>query len=175
MSTTVWTIGHSTRTLAEFLQLLVQHRIELLVDVRRYPASQRLPQFSRASLEQALAAAGISYAWLPALGGRRRPLTHSPNTAWRSLMFRGYADYMATESFAEGLRELETYAHGLRTCIMCAEAVWWRCHRGLIADVLRWQGFQVCHILSRTSTVSHPYTSAARITRRGLSYAPLRS
>ena len=175
MPTIVWTIGHSTRTLAEFLQLLAPHRIELLADVRRYPGSRRWPQYAGPALEQALTGSGVSYVWLPSLGGRRRPLADSPNTAWRSLMFRGYADYMATESFAEGLRELETYAHGLRTCIMCAEAVWWRCHRGLIADVLRWQGFQVCHILSKTSTVSHPYTPAARITRRGLSYAPLRS
>ena len=172
METPVWTIGHSTRTLAEFLELLGPHRIELLVDVRRYPGSRRWPQFAGPALAQALAATGVSYVWLPSLGGRRRPLPDSPNTAWRSAMFRGYADYMATESFAGGLLELQTYVHGLRTCIMCAEAVWWRCHRGLIADVLRWEGFQVLHVLSKTSTVPHPFTSAARITRDGLSYGP---
>ena len=87
-------------------------------------------------------------------------------------MFRGYADYMVTEAFAEGLLELEAYVYGLRTCIMCAEAVWWRCHRGLIADVLQWQGFRVRHILSASSTVAHPYTAAASVTRKGVSYAP---
>lgn len=171
MPPTVWTIGHSTRTLAEFLQLLSLHRIELLADVRRYPGSRRWPQFAGSTLEKSLSAAGINYLWLPALGGRRRPAPDSPNTAWRSLMFRGYADYMATDAFAEALTELETYAYGLRTCMMCAEAVWWRCHRGLVSDVLKWHGFRVCHILSPTSTVAHPYTSAARITRQGLSYA----
>jgi uncharacterized protein (DUF488 family) len=171
MPPTVWTIGHSTRTLAEFLRLLSLHRIELIADVRRYPGSRRWPQFTGPTLEKSLFAAGIDYAWLPALGGRRRPLPDSPNSAWRSLMFRGYADYMATDAFAEGLAELESYAYGLRTCMMCAEAVWWRCHRGLVSDVLKWHGFRVRHILSAASTVTHPYTSAARITRQGLSYA----
>jgi uncharacterized protein (DUF488 family) len=167
----VWTIGHSTRTLTEFLQLLALHRVELIADVRRYPGSRRWPQFTGPTLKKSLATAGISYAWLPTLGGRRRPASDSLNTAWRSPMFRGYADHMATAEFAEGLAEVESYAYGLRTCLMCAEAVWWRCHRGLVSDVLKWHGFQVCHILSLTSTLVHPYTSAARITRQGLSYA----
>ena len=166
----VWTIGHSTRTLTEFLQLLALHRVELIADVRRYPGSRRWPQFTGPTLKKSLATAGISYAWLPTLGGRRRPASDSLNTAWRSPMFRGYADHMATAEFAEGLAEVESYAYGLRTCLMCAEAVWWRCHRGLVSDVLKWHGFQVCHILSLTSTLVHPYTSAARITRQGLSY-----
>lgn len=170
MLPTVWTIGHSTRTLAEFLQLLEQHRIELLVDVRRYPGSRRWPQFASTTLEESLRLVGMLYLPLPSLGGRRRPVPNSPNTAWRSPMFRGYADYMETEDFAEGLLELEACVYGFRTCIMCAEAVWWRCHRGLIADVLRWQGFAVRHILSASSTVDHPYTPAATVTPGGICY-----
>ena len=172
MLPTVWTIGHSTRGLEELVQLLAQHHIELVVDVRRYPGSRRWPHFASTALEQSLPAAGLCYHWLPSLGGRRRPAPDSLNTAWRSSMFRGYADYMATEAFAEGLLELEACVYGLRTCIMCAEAVWWRCHRGLIADVLQWQGFGVRHILSASSTVAHPYTAAALVTRTGVSYAP---
>ena len=171
MRPTVWTIGHSTRSEAEFLELLALHRIELIADVRRYPGSRRWPQFAQPHLQRSLGSHGVAYLWLPQLGGRRRPTADSPNTAWRSAMFRGYADYMATEPFADGLAELVSVSYGLRTCIMCAEAVWWRCHRGLIADVLKWQGFAVCHILARTTAASHPYTAAAHVTRGGLSYA----
>ena len=167
----VWTIGHSTRTLESFLGLLVENRIEAVVDVRRYPGSRRWPHFARESLASALDECGLAYLWLPELGGRRSPRADSTNTAWRSPAFRGYADYMATEAFAEGLDRLVNLACGLRTAVMCAEAVWWRCHRGLIADALRWLGFDVIHILGPDSTASHPYTAAARIVGGRLSYA----
>ena len=171
MADVVWTIGHSTRTLESFLGLLVDNGIEAVADVRRYPGSRRWPHFARESLASALDGCGLSYLWLPELGGRRSPRADSTNTAWRSAAFRGYADYMATEAFAEGLDRLVNLACGLRTAVMCAEAVWWRCHRGLIADVLRWLGFDVIHILGPGSTASHPYTAAARIVGGRLSYA----
>jgi uncharacterized protein (DUF488 family) len=170
---TVWTIGHSTRPLDEFLGLLSSHSIEAVADVRRYPGSRRWPHFARESLQIELDNRGVHYHWFPELGGRRTPAPDSPNTAWRSAAFRGYADYMATEAFAEGLIRLVNLASGLRTAIMCAEAVWWRCHRGLIADVLRWLGFDVVHILGPGSTSSHPYTPAARIVGGRLSYSAL--
>jgi uncharacterized protein (DUF488 family) len=171
MAETVWTIGHSTRSLEAFLDLLARNGIEAVADVRRYPGSRRWPHFARESLARALEGRGLVYVWLPALGGRRTPSPQSPNTAWRSAAFRGYADYMATEAFAEGLDRLVNLASGLRVAVMCAESLWWRCHRGLIADVLRWLGFDVIHILGPGSTAPHPYTAAARIVRGRLSYS----
>jgi uncharacterized protein (DUF488 family) len=171
MAATVWTIGHSTRSLEEFLGLLDANRIEAVADVRRYPGSRRWPHFAREPLEKALESHGVQYLWLPELGGRRTPKADSPNTAWRSSAFRGYADYMETEAFADGLNRLVNLAFGLRTAVMCAELLWWRCHRGLIADVLRWLDFEVIHILGPGSTATHPYTPAARIVRGRLSYS----
>ena len=167
----LWTVGHSTRSLDQFLGLLAAHEIEVVADVRRYPGSRRFPHFAPQPLAEGLAARGLGYESFPELGGRRQPLADSANTAWRSAAFRGYADYMGTEAFAEGLMRLANLGCGLRTAIMCAEAVWWRCHRGLIADGLRWAGFEVYHIMGLTSSVPHPYTSAARIIRGFLSYA----
>jgi uncharacterized protein (DUF488 family) len=167
----VWTIGHSTRTLTDFLGLLAAYDIEAIADVRRYAGSRRWPHFGHDALAASLASHGVEYVWLPELGGRRKPLVDSPNTGWRSAPFRGYADYMATGPFADGLAVLVNLALGLRTAIMCAEAVWWRCHRGLIADVLRWLGLEVIHILGPTSSSPHPYTSAAHIVAGRLSYA----
>lgn len=167
----IWTVGHSTRSLGEFVGLLVAHDIEVIADVRRYPGSRRWPHFSREPLAEGLEARGLGYESFPELGGRRQPRPDSPNTAWRSAAFRGYADYMATEEFADGLSRLTDLACGLRTAIMCAEAVWWRCHRALIADVLRWAGFEVYHIMGPASSIVHPYTSAARITDGLLTYS----
>jgi uncharacterized protein (DUF488 family) len=171
LAETVWTIGHSTRTLDHFLELLSAHGIEAVADVRRYPGSRRWPHFAREPLEIELENRGLLYHWFPELGGRRTAAPDSRNTAWRSAAFRGYADYMATEAFAEGLIRLMNLASGLRTAIMCAEALWWRCHRGLIADVLRWLQFEVIHVLGPGSTSSHPYTAAALIVRGRLSYS----
>ena len=171
MADTVWTIGHSTRTLEQFLELLTAHRIEAVADVRRYPGSRRWPHFNREVFTEELRARGFIYVGLPELGGRRTPRPDSPNTAWRSPAFRGYADYMATEAFAEGLDRLVNLASGLRTSIMCAESLWWRCHRGLISDVLRWFHFDVLHIMGPGSSVLHPYTAAARIIGGRLTYS----
>ena len=147
MEPTVWTIGHSTRPIGEFLDLLAEHGIEALADVRRYPGSRHQPQYGRDTLPATLEHAGLVYRWFPALGGRRTPAPDSPNTGWRSAAFRGYADYLATEPFAEGLMELAMLAGGLRTAIMCAEAVWWRCHRRIVADYLLARGLHVGHVL----------------------------
>ena len=171
MAEAVWTIGHSTRSLEAFLDLLARNRIEAVADVRRYPGSRRWPHFAREPLAMALEGRGLVYMWFPELGGRRTPNSESPNTAWRSAAFRGYADYMATEAFAEGLDRLVNLASGLRVAVMCAESLWWRCHRGLIADVLRWLEFDVIHILGPGSTAPHPYTAAARVVGGRLSYA----
>ena len=166
----VWTIGHSTRTLDEFLALLHAHRIQAIADVRRYPGSRRWPHFAGAALAASLRSRDIEYLWLPELGGRRTPLPHSRNTGWRSASFRGYADHMESEVFAEGLQALLVLIYGQRTALMCAEALWWRCHRALLADLLRWLGLRVHHIQSLTSTVLHPYSSAARIQGGCLTY-----
>jgi uncharacterized protein (DUF488 family) len=171
MTDRIWTIGHSTRTLDDFLTLLAAHEIEAIADVRRYPGSRRWPHFGRDALAGELARRDVAYEWFPELGGRRTPSPDSPNTGWRSSAFRGYADYMASEEFAEGLDRLVNLALGLRTAVLCAESLWWRCHRGLIADVLRWRDFEVLHIMGPGAAVAHPYTAAARIVDGRLSYA----
>lgn len=168
---TVWTLGHSTRTLEAFLAVLKAHRIEAVVDVRRFSGSRRLPQFRGEALQAALDAHGIAYHWLPALGGRRRPAPDSPNVAWRNAGFRGYADHVASEAFAEGFFELLLIAGGLRTAVMCAEVLWWRCHRRLIADVLSSLGHEVIHIRDASSAAPHRLAAPARLVRGELSYA----
>ena len=168
---TIWTIGHSTRALAEFLDLLTEYRIEAIADVRRFPGSRRHPHFAGEALAATLPAHRIAYQWMPRLGGRRKVQPGSPNTAWRNASFQGYADYTATAEFAEGLAELLRLAASKRTALMCAEAVWWRCHRSIIADVLKLRGTEVIHIIDSTHTTVHPYTSPARIVDGKLSYA----
>ena len=168
---TIWTIGHSTLTLEAFLGLLAEYRIAAIADVRRFPGSRRYPYFASDALAVTLPAHGIAYRWLPKLGGRRKVQPGSPNTAWRNASFQGYADYTATPEFAEGLAESLKLAAGKRTALMCAEAVWWRCHRSLIADVLKLRGIEVIHIIDATHTTVHPYTSPARIVDGSLSYA----
>jgi uncharacterized protein (DUF488 family) len=168
---TVWTIGHSTRTADELIAVLRAYDIELVADVRRFPGSRRLPQFAAATLEQELRAASIDYCSLTALGGRRRPTEDSPNDAWRVAAFRGYADYLATEEFAAGLMELLMLANGLRTAIMCAEVLWWRCHRRLIADVLVTLGARVMHIRDEATVEEHRIASPARLVRGTLTYS----
>ena len=171
-ATKVWTIGHSTRPIDNFISLLEEHGIRLLVDVRSLPGSQRYPQFNKDALTNSLGKAGIRYEHFPELGGRRKPRPDSQNTAWRNESFRGYADYVETEEFHNGVKRLLDLAADVGpTAIMCAEAVWWRCHRSLISDYLKAEGIEVMHILDANKTELHPYTSAARIVNGKLSYA----
>jgi uncharacterized protein (DUF488 family) len=166
----LWTIGHSNRPLEAFIDALAAHRIEAVADVRRFPGSRRLPEFAAAPLECALDAHGIAYHWIPALGGRRRPHPESANVGWRNPGFRGYADHLATAEFAAGLFELLLAARGLRTAVMCAEALWWRCHRRLIADVLVSLGAEVVHIRDAGAPQAHGLAPPARLVNGRLSY-----
>jgi uncharacterized protein (DUF488 family) len=167
----IWTIGHSNRTIEEFVGILSHYQIEILVDVRHFPGSRRLPHFNKDALHDALFAVGIRYEHLVELGGRRPTRSDSHNVAWRNASFRGYADYMETQAFHDGIEHLLGVARAGRTAIMCSEAVWWRCHRSMIADYLKARGFQVSHILSMMTVQVHPYTSAARLVEGQLSYA----
>lgn len=167
---TIWTIGHSTRPITEFIELLTANGIMTLADVRSFPSSRRYPQFNQATLRSALATSDIDYAWLQSLGGRRKARPDSPNVAWRNDAFRGYADHIQTEEFASGLFDLLMVSEGAPTAIMCSEAVWWRCHRSLISDVLRSIGYDVRHIIDSGKTTEHPYTSPARIVDGVLTY-----
>jgi uncharacterized protein (DUF488 family) len=169
--TTIWTIGHSTRPIEEFLELLATYRVETIADVRRFPGSRKHPQYGQQALAATLAAHGVAYEWLEALGGRRPAAPDSPNTAWRNAAFRGYADYMAGAQFAHGLAQLLECASRSRTALMCSEAVWWRCHRSLIADELSVRGIEVVHILDVRHSVVHPMTQPARVVDGRLSYA----
>ncbi len=168
---TLWTIGHSTRTLAEFIDLLKGNGIEVLADVRHFPGSRKYPHFNVEPLQHALHGNGIDYALFTELGGRRKVQPDSPNTAWRHPAFRGYADYMQTDAFHAGIERLKLLANRKRTAIMCAEAVWWRCHRGLIADVFKLFGTRALHIMGPGAPSEHPYTSAARIVDGHLDYS----
>ena len=159
----VYTIGHSTRPIDTLIELLRAHRVARLIDVRTYPRSRRNPQFNREALPEPLVAAGISYAHLPALGGRRTPRADSINTAWREDGFRGYADYMQTPEFSAGLDALVAEAARQPTAIMCAEAVPWKCHRSLISDALAARGIEVRHITALDRTEPHRMREFARI------------
>ncbi len=172
-SVSVYTIGHSTRSADEFSQILLEHKIKNLADVRSFPGSRRYPHFNQGQLAESLPRLGMKYHHFPALGGRRRPLPNSKNTAWKNSSFRAYADYMETESFRDGIKQLLEIARTDRSAIMCAEAVWWRCHRGLISDYLKAMGIEVIHVVDAKRTEAHPYTSAARIIDGALSYEGL--
>ena len=186
----IWTIGHSTRTIDEFISLLKENEIKLLADVRAWPGSKRYPHFNKDALAESLSAHGIRYEHFPELGGKRKSKPDSRNTAWRNASFRGYADYMETEQFQKGIERLLDVAgqgaaawaaaeirhdgwEAVTPCaiaIMCAEAVWWRCHRSLIADYLKARGVEVLHVLGANKVDPHPYTPAARIVNGELSY-----
>ena len=169
----VWTIGHSTLALDVFLNLLELNEIKALADVRSFPSSRRYPHFNRDALKNSLESAGIEYVHFPELGGRRKARPDSANIAWRNESFRGYADYMETDAFREGIERLLAFAQTKGVAIMCAEAVWWKCHRSLISDFLKSSGVDVIHITSTTTNTPHPYTSAARIIDGKLSYRSL--
>ncbi len=166
----IWTVGHSRHTAEEFVALLKEHKIEAIADVRRFAVSRRHPHFNEMELFKSLAKEGIDYLSFADLGGRRRPLPDSPNSLWRNESFRGYADFMMTPEFDQGITRLAELAKQKRTAIMCAEVLWWRCHRALLADYLKAQGGKVIHILGPGKSEEHPYTSAARVEAGKLTY-----
>jgi uncharacterized protein (DUF488 family) len=170
---TIWTVGHSTRTAEKFGEILLAHEIKVLVDVRSFPGSRRYPQFNREALAESLGVLGIEYRHDRRLGGRRTPRADSHNTAWKNASFRAYADHMESEEFQRGVEELLEVGASERTTVMCAEAVWWRCHRSLIADYLKAEGHTVLHIMDESKSEEHPFTSAARIIEGKLSYRGL--
>lgn len=173
MDSTIWTVGHSNRSFDDLVDVLHAGSIAAVVDVRRFPASRRNPQFDRDALATDLPRAGIDYRHEPRLGGRRRPREDSPNTAWRNAGFRGYADHMLTAEFASALDRLEAMATGCRTALMCAEAVPWRCHRSLIADALTVRGLRVFHLLGGARARAHRLTPFARMSEGRVVYPGL--
>ena len=171
MPGTLYTIGHSTRPWDEFVALLHEHAIACLVDVRRFAGSRRNPQYSPLEMAPALEAAAIGYLPMPEFGGRRKPDPDTRNTAWRNASFRGYADYMGTEPWQAACKQLASLASEQRVAMMCAEALWWQCHRGLIADRFKADGWEVIHLTAPGRSEPHPYTSAARIVDGQLDYS----
>lgn len=166
----IYTIGHSTRPIDEFIGILKAYGIGQLVDVRTIPRSRRNPQFSRENLPGSLTTAGIAYRHMPGLGGLRHPQRDSMNTAWRNAGFRGYADYMQTPEFQENLEELIQLASNAPTAMMCAEAVPWRCHRSLIADAMVARGIDVQEILTAAKSQPHALTSFAKVAGQVITY-----
>jgi uncharacterized protein (DUF488 family) len=170
---TIYTIGHSTRPAEAFAELLVLHGIRQIADVRTVPRSRRHPHFGRETLDAFLAAHGIAYLHIPELGGLRKPRADSANTAWRHPSFRGYADYMDTPTFQLGVESLLRFAQSGRTAVMCAEAVWWQCHRRLLADALVVRGAQVFHVLSAADPKPHELSEFAHVRGTSVIYPGL--
>lgn len=167
---TTFTIGHSNRSFEDFLAMLKSFSIELVADIRTLPGSRKYPHFDKEKLEGWLRQNNIEYRHLPALGGRRKPMKDSRNTAWRHAAFRGYADHMETEEFSVALTELEQLASKHKVAYLCSEAVWWRCHRAMVSDLLKNRGWEVMHIMEVGKAKEHPYTSAAKIVEGKLNY-----
>jgi uncharacterized protein (DUF488 family) len=166
----IWTIGHSTRSFEEFVDILHSFSIELIADIRSYPGSRKFPQFNREALEISLPQNEIQYVHLKNLGGRRKVNPESKNTGWRHAAFRGYADYMETDAFKDGVIELVNMALKQPTAYMCSEAVWWRCHRSMVSDYLKLQGWKIMHIMGIGKAKEHSYTAPARIINGELNY-----
>jgi len=166
----IWTIGHSTRTLDYFIKMLQSFNIQLVADIRSFPGSRRYPHFNREELMNSLLQNKIGYIHLKELGGRRPALKNSINTGWRNAAFRGYADYMQTHDFKKGIEVLEGIASSKRTVYMCSEAVWWRCHRSMVSDYLKFKGWKVHHIMEVEKEEDHSYTSPAKIVDGKLLY-----
>lgn len=167
---TIYTIGHSTRAIDEFLELLSEFEIEVLVDVRRYPGSRKFPHFNQEALQETIENNGIEYHHIEGLGGRRKVHKDSKNIRWRLDSFRGYADYMETDEFTEGVQLLQDIALQKTTAYMCSEVVWWSCHRSMISDDLKAKGWEVIHIMGLKNAQEHLYTSAAIIENGKVSY-----
>ncbi|HLN20572.1 MAG TPA: DUF488 domain-containing protein [Bacteroidales bacterium] len=168
----IWTIGHSTHSFEEFAFILKSLNIECVADIRSFPGSRKYPHFNKESLEVTLPGKNIEYIHLPGLGGRRKVSPDSKNTNWYHPAFRGYADYMETDSFKTAVNELENLAIHKRTAYMCAEAVWWRCHRSLVSDWLKLNGWIVLHISGAGKIREHTFTSASSIINGRLIYSP---
>jgi uncharacterized protein (DUF488 family) len=167
----IWTIGHSTHTIEELISLLNSFHIELVVDIRSYPGSGHFPHFNKESLEISLTENSIAYIHLRDLGGRRKVRKDSVNNGWRHPAFRGYADYMETEQFKDAIEELEKLALGKITVCMCAEALWWGCHRSMVSDYLKLEGWTVFHIMGIGKSEEHRYTQPSRIVEGKLLYS----
>lgn len=168
----IFTIGHSTRSIEDFIEVLKANKIEAVVDVRTIPRSRHNPQFNLEVLPESLREADIGYLHMKGLGGLRHFRRDSPNTGWQNLSFRGFADYMQTEEFRENIEKLIALAGEKRSAVMCAEAVPWRCHRSLIADALSVRGMEVIHIVSGTSRHSHTLTPFAKASGTRITYPP---
>jgi uncharacterized protein (DUF488 family) len=168
----VLTIGHSTRPLEAFIDLLKIHDVEMIVDVRTVPRSRHNAQFNLDTLPEALRSVGIGYEHMSGLGGLRHALRNSPNMGWRNSSFRGFADYMQTEEFEKNLENLILLARRERICLMCAEAVPWRCHRSLVADALQVRGIPVGHITSKSQPQFHRLTPFAQVDGTQITYPP---
>lgn len=166
----IYTVGHSTRSEDDFVELLAAFQVEMVVDIRRFPGSRKYPHFSKDNLEKILPEKGIQYTHLEELGGRRKTTDASENTTWRHPAFRGYADYMETEGFDLGVQKLQEIAAKQRTVFMCSEAVWWSCHRSLVSDYLKAHGWKVLHIMAPNKVDEHPYTQPAKVKNGELSY-----
>jgi uncharacterized protein (DUF488 family) len=172
MTKSIFTIGHSTHTIERFIELLWKHRIGAVADVRMHPGSRRLPQFNQVELDEALAAESIRYVHFRELGGRRKPLPDTPNSGWESEPFRGYADHMATPEFQAAVERLLGLADERVTAVMCAEALWWRCHRRLISDALLVRDRRVRHIGADGNLTEHRLTPFAVVDGLRLTYPP---
>lgn len=167
---TVFTIGHSTRTLEEFVELLKAYGVTLVVDVRTVPRSRHNPQFNKETLPNTLKQEGVKYIHMAGIGGLRRPTRDSVNLAWKNISFRGYADFMQTKDFTENLLKLIALARENCLAVMCAEALPWRCHRNLISDALVVRRIRVEHIISKTSTISHQLNELAHVEGTKITY-----
>ena len=166
----IWTIGHSTHSFKEFIDMLKSFQIECVVDIRSFPGSRRYPHFNKETLEVSLPKNNIKYCHFRDLGGRRKVKPDSINAGWRIAAFRGYADYMETSSFNEAIQELERFGSKERIAYMCSEAMWWRCHRSLVSDYLKLNGWTVFHIMGIGKSQEHIYTSPAKIVNGELLY-----
>ncbi len=167
---TIYTVGHSTLPAADFLEELKAFSIAHLVDVRHFPGSRKFPQYNQENLKLFLEENNIKYTWLEDLGGRRKLDKEAPETKWNHPAFKGYATYMQTAEFKKGIKELLAIAAKEKTVYMCSEAVWWRCHRSMISDLLKFEGWDVEHIMSKTKISEHPYTQPAGVLNKKLNY-----
>ncbi len=166
----IYTIGHSTHSIDEFITMLQSFDIKQLVDIRSLPGSNKFPQFNKENLEILLPEKGIKYRYMEDLCGRRKVRPDSKNIRWRNISFRGYADYMETEAFKEAIVKLEEIALQAPTAYMCAEVLWWRCHRSMVSDYLKAKGWKVMHIMAVDKVQEHTYTSPAKVVKSNVSY-----